>query len=180
MAIADLYKLDLHEGLESLREILVRAEDKLAEVFACPASLPLYDYEHPRTGEIRQRIEIREAADGGRRRRHRQSVAYVNFDGVSLTLERYWYPKDELTKKEKHSGKRTFWHPDDPKFDDVLALEVEDSFWMCEVVRLLPAMNDRLVEDAKVDPEEIRATTDRLNAWLVTMKANQAFRKTDG
>lgn len=175
MPIDDLYETepdDLDEAMEDLRHVLVQAEDKLLSVFRYPASLPLYNYE-TRGGTVKQRTFMHNG------RVTKTPVAHVSFDGECLKLERYWYRVEEQ-KKGKYTGKSTYWHPDDPKVDDVLALEIEDSFWMCEVVRLLPEMIDRLIEDAKVDPEEILAVTGRLNAWLRTMHDEMALgRKTD-
>lgn len=176
MPIEELYETepdDLDRAMEDLRHVLVRAEDKLATAFVYPASLALYNYE-TRGGTIKQRTYTHNG------RVTKTPVAHVSFDGESLKLERFWYQVDEQ-KKGKYTGKVMMWHPDKPKVDDVLALEVEDSFWACEVVRLLPEMHERLIEDAKVDPEEIRATTQRLNAWLRTIHDETTFgKKTDG
>ena len=161
MPISELYEPepdDLYEAWEDLRHVLVQMEDILASAFVYPASLALYDYEARHGTEIRQR----RSTQG-----HKVPVAYVSFDGESLKLERYWY-RNEVGK----TGKAKYWNPDEPKVDDVLGLEVDDSFWACEVVRLMPELHERLIEDAKVDPEEIRATTDRVHAWLRTIQTN--------
>jgi len=168
MPIAELYETgpdDLGEAMADLRHLIVEMEDKLATVFKYPASLPLYDYE-AHNGTIKQRTFPHNGRVG------KTPVAQVSFDGESLKLERHWYPLDEIGKKKSggYTGKITMWHPDEPKVDDVLALGIEDSFWVCEVARLMPEMHERLIADGKIAPEELQEAAQNARAFLETLK----------
>lgn len=152
------YDDEIFTAMGRMRDILVEAEDALLKVWRYPASLALYDYEC-RTGEIRQRRSSNN--------RLKVPVAFLHFDEAGLKLERYWYRRERPSKGK--ATRSTYWNPDEPRTDDVLDLTFDDTFWLGEVVKQLPEMHKRLIEDAKIDPNDLREAAQRLRAFLTTL-----------
>ncbi len=132
---------DFGDALLALRHGLLEAEDLLAPLCAITAKLPIYEYEHPTNGKILTKTR-RHTRDDGSIRQMKQAVAYMGFDGECLFIER--------------EGKRT----------DIFEEEI---FVQQQVAEALPAMYQRLVEDAAGDPEEIMIAVQRVNAFTESL-----------
>ena len=131
----------LDNALLALRHGLVDAEDLLAPLCAITCKLPIYEYEHPTNGKILTKT-IKRTMDDGTVRKMKTPVAYMGFDGEHLFVER--------------EGKRT----------DIFE---EGAFVQQQIAQALPAMRQRLIEDASGDPAEVMDAVREVNAFTASL-----------
>lgn len=124
--------------LDNLRDAFMAAEDQLAAVFpGSDARIPLYEFIDAR-GRVYS--DVKYSTISGVRHRVRSPVAYVGYDGACLYVV--------------HEGKR------------IDVLDEDRVYVLHQVAHSLPQLHARLVADAAVRPEDMRAAATQLRQWL--------------
>jgi hypothetical protein len=148
---------DLEAARSRLRAQLAEVESVFTGNSYHPASIPMYEMR----GYTRRD-----------NRRYRVPVAYLHFDGSRLSLTEEPRPfkagpthcsrckgvcstclERQRKARKAHDRRQAL------RAQPVMLLDIEEMDTISSIISVLPEMEDRLLEDASVDPEELLAAT---------------------